>query len=90
MNQAAFSPPQDAIRLPHGSWLMKKTNMIFIPTGNVILKFAIDEIESFADIVNDIMTVLQSNSRMTSHVCESCGTYVEELDYEEPEGEDLA
>lgn len=39
--------------------------------------------------MDDIVTVLSSNSRINIHTCGSCGTEIEEFDYEEPEGEDL-
>lgn len=61
-----------------------------VPTGNSILKFALEEIDEFATIIDDITTVLNSNTLVHAHVCEHCGTQIEELDYEEPEGQDLA
>jgi uncharacterized protein with PIN domain len=70
--------------------MVKETGLVFVPAGKLVLNFAVSEIESFADIMDDIVTVLQSNSRVNVHVCESCGTEIEEVDYEEPEGEDLA
>ena len=89
MNQL-MSHPKGAIRLPHGAWLLKETGLICVPTGNVLLKFAASEIEEFADMMDDIVTVLSSNSKINIHTCQSCGTEIEEIDYEEPEGEDLA
>ena len=61
-----------------------------VPTGNVLLKFQFDEFEEFSSIIDDISTVLKSNTKVTMHACKSCGTEIEELSYEEPEGEDLA
>ena len=61
-----------------------------VPTGNVLLKFALSEIDEFATIIDDIATVLSSNALVHVHKCERCGTQIEEIDYEEPEGEDLA
>jgi hypothetical protein len=84
------SPPKGSIRLPHGAWLLKETGLVCVPTGNVLLKFQFDEFEEFSLIVDDISTVLKSNSKTTVHACESCGTEIEEISYEEPEGEDLA
>ena len=84
------SPPKGAIRLPHGAWLVKETGLVNVPTGSVLLKFAIDEIENFAVMLDDIVTVLGSNMKVHVHTCQSCGTEIEEIDYEEPEGEDLA
>ena len=68
---------------------MKETGLINVPTGNVLLKFAIEEIEEFAEMIDDIVTVLGSNMKVNVHTCQSCGTEIEEIDYEEPEGEDL-
>lgn len=61
-----------------------------VPTGNVLLKFQISELDEFAMIIDDIATVLSSNVITRVHKCQSCGTEIEEIDYEEPEGEDLA
>jgi hypothetical protein len=83
------SPPKDSIRLPHGAWLSKKDNLVHVPTGNILLKFALSEIDEFATIMDDIATVLSSNMTVTVHKCQSCGTEIEEIDYEDPEGEDL-
>lgn len=69
---------------------MKETGLVNVPTGSVLLKFAIDEIENFAVMLDDIVTVLGSNMKVQVHTCQSCGTEIEEIDYEEPEGEDLA
>jgi hypothetical protein len=69
---------------------MRETGLVCVPTGNVLLKFAFDEFEEFSLIIDDISTVLKSNTKVMTHTCESCGTKIEELDYEEPEGEDLA
>lgn len=69
---------------------MKETGLVNVPTGSVLLKFAIDEIENFAVMLDDIVTVLGSNMKVHVHTCQSCGTEIEEVDYEEPEGEDLA
>lgn len=88
MNQTS-NPPKGAIRLPHGAWLVKEIGRIFVPVGDLVLNFDINEIESFADTVDDIVTVLHSNSHVNVHICESCGTEIEETDYIEPEGEDL-
>lgn len=60
-----------------------------VPTGNVLLKFAVEELEEFSEMIDDIVTVLSSNMRVNVHTCQSCGTEIEEVDYEEPEGEDL-
>lgn len=68
---------------------MKETGLINVPTGNVLLKFAVEEIEEFAEMLDDIVTVLSSNMKVSIHTCQSCGTEIEEVDYEEPEGEDL-
>jgi hypothetical protein len=89
MNQLP-SPPKGSIRLPHGAWLLKETGLVCLPTGNVLLKFQFDEFEEFSNIIDDISTVLKSNTKVTMHTCKSCGTEIEELDYSEPEGEDLA
>jgi uncharacterized protein with PIN domain len=83
------TPPKGSIHLPHGAWLMRETGLICVPTGNVLLKFQFDEFSEFASIIDDISTVLSSNMRITTHVCESCGTELDEVSYEEPEGEDL-
>lgn len=88
MNQVP-SPPKGAIRLPHGAWLVKETGLINVPTGNVLLKFAVEEIEDFSEMIDDIVTVLSSNMKVSIHKCQSCGSEIEEIDYEEPEGEDL-
>lgn len=69
---------------------MRETGQVNVPTGSVVLKFAIEEIESFAEMIDDIVTVLNSNTRVDVHVCQSCGTEIEEIIYEEPEGEELA
>ena len=69
---------------------MKETGLVNVPTGNVLLRFGIDELEDFAEMIDDIVTVLHSNTKVTVHACQSCGTEIEEIDYEEPEGEDLA
>lgn len=61
-----------------------------VPTGNILLKFELGEIDEFATIIDDIATVLNSNTLIHVHACEHCGTEIEEFDYEEPEGEDLA
>lgn len=68
---------------------MKETGLVNVPTGNVLLKFAVEEIEDFAEMIDDIVTVLGSNMKVSVHTCQSCGTEIEEVDYEEPEGEDL-
>lgn len=84
-----MSPPKGSIKLPHGAWLLKETGLICVPTSNVLLKFEFDEFGEFSDIIEDISTVLKSNTKITVHTCNSCGTEIEELDYEEPMGEDL-
>ena len=89
MNQLS-SPPKGSILLPHGAWLMRETGLICVPTGNVLLKFQFDEFSEFSSIIDDISTVVNSNTKITTHVCESCGTQIDEIDYEEPAGEDLA
>ena len=88
MNQSP-SPPKGSIRLSHGAWLEQETTQIYIPTGNQVLNFAASELEEFADILDDILTVLSSNSKINIHVCTSCGTEIESMEYVEPEGEDL-
>lgn len=40
-------------------------------------------------MIDDIVTVLSSNMKVSVHKCQSCGSEIEEVDYEEPEGEDL-
>lgn len=68
---------------------MKETGLVNVPTGNVLLKFAIEELEDFSEMIDDIVTVLNSNMKVNVHICQGCGTEIEEVDYEEPEGEDL-
>jgi hypothetical protein len=47
------------------------------------------ELEEFADVLDDILTVLSSNSKINIHVCNSCGTEIESMEYVDPSGEDL-
>lgn len=62
---------------------------MFVPVANQTLSFALEEIEDFAIMLDDITTVLASNIRVKTHVCQACGTEIDEMDYEEPEGENL-
>lgn len=62
---------------------------VCIPTENKILSFAISELEVFTENLDDILTVINSNSTLRVHVCEACGSAVEDLEYTEPTGEDL-
>ena len=82
-------PPKGSIRLPHGAWLEQETTQVYLPRGSQVLSFAASELEEFADILDDILTVLSSNSKLNIHVCASCGTEIESMEYTEPEGEDL-
>lgn len=77
------------IRLPHESWLDLETMQVCVPVGNQVLSFAASELENFADSLDDILTVLSSNSKVNIHVCQTCGTEIESIEYTEPEGEDL-
>lgn len=81
--------PKGSIKLPHGAWLETETARICIPTSTQTLSFVASELEEFADILDDILTVLSSNSKVSIHICASCGTEVESMEYVEPEGEDL-
>lgn len=62
---------------------------VCIPAGNQVLSFVASELEEFADVLDDILTVLSSNSKINIHVCTSCGTEIESMEYTEPTGEDL-
>lgn len=88
--QQGQGKPKSVIRLPHEAWLELETMQVCIPTGSQVLSFAASELESFADMLDDILTVLSSNSKVSIHVCQSCGSEIESVDYTEPEGEDLA
>ena len=88
MNQSP-SPPKGSIHLPHGAWLEQETMQICIPAGNQVLSFVASELEEFADVLDDILTVLSSYSKINIHVCTSCGTEIESMEYVDPSGEDL-
>lgn len=81
-------PPKGSVRLPHGAWLDKEKQTISVPLGNSLISFRVEEIGEVADILDDICTVVETNTKISVHVCESCGTEIEEMDYDEPkEGE---
>jgi len=82
-------PQKGKVSLPHGAWLDRETASVFVPVAGQTLNFAVEEIEEFASIMDDIATVISSNAKISLHVCQACGTEIEEFEYQEPEGEDL-
>ena len=83
------TPPQGSIKLPHGAWLEIETAQVCIPTETQILSFAASELDDFAEILDDILTVLSSNAKLNIHICGTCGSTIQDIEYTEPEGEDL-
>lgn len=89
MNQSQGpTPPKGSIRLPHGAWLLKEERLVCVPVGTTVLNFALEEISQFADMMDDICTVIESNINLEVHVCPTCGSEVEEIDYEEPKDDE--
>jgi hypothetical protein len=82
------SPPKGSIRLPHGAWLLKEEGLVCVPVGMTVLNFAIEEISEFADILDDICTVIESNTEFEVHSCPTCGTEIQTSEYNEPKDDD--
>jgi hypothetical protein len=85
MSQNQQTPPKGSIQLPHGAWLLKQERQVCVPVGTTVLNFALEEISQFADMMDDICTVIESNINTEIHVCPTCGNETEEIDYDEPE-----
>lgn len=82
------TPPKGSIRLPHGAWLLREESLVCVPVGMTVLNFALEEISQFADMLDDICTVIESNTTFEVHTCPSCGTEIESADYNEPEDDE--
>jgi hypothetical protein len=83
------APPKGSIHLPHGAWLLKEERLVCVPAGGMtVLNFALEEISQFADILDDICTVIESNINLDVHVCPTCGNEVEDIEYDEPKDDE--
>lgn len=88
MSQSQQTPPKGSIQLPHGAWLLKQEKIVCIPVRSTILSFALEEISQFADIIDDICTVIESNTNFDVHTCPTCGSEVEDTNYDEPKDDE--
>ena len=78
------------VLLPHGAKMDKETGNVEIPLGNTMLKVPSVQIGELADLLDDIATVIESNTKSVSIECPTCGNTVESIEYNEPQEGDYS
>ena len=74
--------------LPHGAEIDSEKRIIAINLGSVHLKFSFDEWDDFIEMIADIDTIFQSNLKVDSYACPSCGSETNSYEYNEPTEEE--
>jgi len=77
------------VELPHGAVIDVEQGLVALPLGNVTLTFTLEEWATFFTMIDDLNTVIQTNTVESLHQCGSCGTVTAFLDYEEPDEQEL-
>ena len=77
------------VDLPHGATIDPDTGQVSICLGQVSLNFSLEEWENFLLMIDDINTVVQTNSIENVVQCPACNTVSRYIQYEEPAEEDI-
>jgi hypothetical protein len=77
------------VELTHGATIDIDTGLINLPIGNVILNFSLEEWTVFADIVDDVNTIIQVNTLENVMKCSTCNTVTSYIHYEEPDENEI-
>jgi len=77
------------VELVHGAGIDPETGDISLPIGNVTLNFSLEEWFTFANVIEEINTVLQMNTIENVMQCPACNTVATYIQYEEPSDEEI-
>ncbi|MBC8409132.1 MAG: hypothetical protein H8E12_10485 [Rhodobacteraceae bacterium] len=77
------------MELAHGATIDIDTGLIKLPIGSVTLNFSLEEWLVFADIIDDINTVVQVNTLENVMKCSTCDTITSYVHYEEPDESEI-
>jgi len=77
------------VELPHGASIDQEENIVSFPLGSITLNLTFEEWQEFADAVDDVNTVLQSNTVESVMQCPTCNTIASYISYEEPSEKDV-
>ena len=82
------SPPkrkQPRVELPHGASLDTENNLLKIPLGPNLVSLPVIQLPDLIELLDDIQTVLDMQSKMSSHECPTCGSVVDSIEYVSPD-----
>lgn len=77
------------VELAHGATIDIDTGLVNLPIGNVILNFSLEEWLVFADVIDEINTVIQVNTLENVMKCSTCNTITSYVHYEEPDENEI-
>jgi len=78
-----------SVELPHNALIDSETGDISLPMGPITLNFTLEEWAVFAEIIDDITTVLQTSTVENVLKCPTCKTIATYMSYEEPSDKDV-
>lgn len=73
------------VLLPHGAVLNRKLGVVEIPINNFILKIKASQIPKFAEIFDDLTSILMTGGIVEEIECPTCGILHEKFVYNPPE-----
>jgi hypothetical protein len=79
---------RSTIDLPHGASLDLGSSTLQIPLGDNVISLPAIQLETLIELLDDIQTVLDSQSVMSSVECPTCGTLTQSIDYVSPDDGD--
>lgn len=81
-------PKRSRIELPHGASLDPESGTLRIPLGQNLVSIPAFQLPDLIELLDDIQTVLDMQTKVTTTHCKSCGSIVETTDYVSPEDGD--
>jgi len=79
-----------SMQFPNGVIIDGENNMVTFPVSEALtLKFTFEEWMEFVSMVADANLVFESNTSISTYMCNTCGTVNAAMEFEEPKDEDL-
>lgn len=77
------------VEIAHGAEVDPDEGIIYLPLGNVVLKFTFEEWSTFFTVIDDVNTVFQMHTVENVAQCPACSTIISMVHYEEPDEQDI-
>lgn len=76
------------IDLPHGASLDPESGLLKIPLGQNLVSIPALQLPDLIELLDDIQTILDMQTKVTTTHCQSCGSIVETTEYIDPDDGD--